>query len=146
MLSPVTRDEVAELGETISDSYTRAENEKRRTHGTPETPEAPTATVRRGEIWWYKHPDFKRRPALILGPDPAIDGLDYMYVVLATTTRLDLPTEIALSPQNGMSNVCFLAADQIDLAKKTLLTSPITTLGAETISEVSRALTSVPTR
>jgi mRNA-degrading endonuclease toxin of MazEF toxin-antitoxin module len=44
-----------------------------------------------------------------------------------------------------MPNVCFLAADQIDIAEKICLTSPITTLGAETMSEVSRALTSVPT-
>jgi mRNA interferase MazF len=97
--------------------------------------------MRRGEVWWYEHPDFKPRPVLILSPEEAIDTIDELYVVLATTTIRDLPTEIALGPADGMPTACVLTADQIDAADKAFLTRPITTITAPKMTELSRALT-----
>ncbi|HEY4812398.1 MAG TPA: hypothetical protein VIH71_15200 [Solirubrobacteraceae bacterium] len=43
--------------------------------------------MRRGEVWWAEHPEWGRRPALVMTRDEAIDSLNEVFVVLATTTR-----------------------------------------------------------
>jgi hypothetical protein len=34
--------------------------------------------VRRGEVWWAEHPEWGRRPALVMTRDEAIDSLNGM--------------------------------------------------------------------
>jgi len=41
--------------------------------------------VRRGDVRWADHPDWPRRPALVLTRNEAIDHLNEVFVVLATT-------------------------------------------------------------
>lgn len=96
--------------------------------------------MRRGEIWWYEHPGLKRRPALILTRNEAIAHLNEVFVVLATTTIRDLPTEVDLGPEDGMPSACVLNADQIDAADKNFLIERITALGPEKMGEVCSAL------
>jgi mRNA interferase MazF len=100
--------------------------------------------MRRGEVWWYEHPDFKGRPAVILSPEEAIDSIEEIYVVFATTTIRGLPTEIALGADDGMPSACVLVADQIDVAGKVFLTKPITTLSTEKMTELAKALDPIP--
>ena len=96
--------------------------------------------MRRGEVWWYEHPDFKRRPAVILSPEEAIESIEEVYVVFASTTIGGLPTEIALGADEGMPSACVLVADQIDVADKVLLTKPITALSTEKMTELAQSL------
>jgi len=96
--------------------------------------------MRRGEVWWYEHPYLKRRPAVVLTRDEAIGNLGELFVVLATTTIRDLPTEVELGPRDGMPRTCVLNADQIDAAEKSYLRTLITTLSAERMTEVCEAL------
>jgi mRNA interferase MazF len=96
--------------------------------------------VRRGEVWWYEHPGFKRRPALVLTRNEAIAHLNEVFVVLATTTIRGLPTEVELGREDGMPTTCVLNTDQIDAADKVYLIEHITTLGPDKLSKVCHAL------
>jgi mRNA interferase MazF len=97
--------------------------------------------VRRGEIRWAEHPDWPRRPALVLTRDEAIDRLNEIFVVLATTNIRGLPTEVELGPEDGMPRRCVMNADHTATIAKGCLREPITTLGADRLAEVCRALT-----
>jgi mRNA-degrading endonuclease toxin of MazEF toxin-antitoxin module len=50
--------------------------------------------VRRGEVWWAEHPEWGRRPALVMTRQEAIETLNEVFVVLATTTIRGLRTEV----------------------------------------------------
>jgi mRNA interferase MazF len=96
--------------------------------------------VRRGEVRWAQHPDWPRRPALLLTRDEAIDRLNEVFVVLATTNIRGLPTEVALGPKDGMPRACVLNADNVASLPKGYLGDLIATLGPERLAEVCRAL------
>ena len=96
--------------------------------------------VRRGEIRWAEHPDWPRRPALVLTRDEAIDRLSEIFVVLATTNVRGLPTEVELGPDEGMPRRCVLNADHADTISKGCLGELITALGPDKLDEVCRAL------
>jgi mRNA interferase MazF len=81
--------------------------------------------VRRGEIWWAEHPEWGRRPALVLTRDAAIDVLSEVSVVLATTSIRGLPTEVELGPDDGMPRACVLNADHTDTVAKGFLVERI---------------------
>ena len=67
--------------------------------------------MRRGEIRWAEHPNWPRRPVLILTRDEAIDRLHSVFVILATTNIRGLPTEVELGAEAGMPRPCVLNAD-----------------------------------
>jgi mRNA interferase MazF len=96
--------------------------------------------VRRGEIRWAEHPDWPRRPALILTRDEAIDRLNEIFVVLATTNIRGLPTEVELGPDDGLPRACVLNADHTATIAKRCLGGLITTLGPDMLAQVCRAL------
>jgi mRNA interferase MazF len=97
--------------------------------------------VRRGEVRWAEHPDWPRRPALVLTRDEAIDRLNVVFVVLATTNIRGLPTEVELGPEDGMPRPCVLNADNVASLPKGYLGDVLTTLSAARLAEVCRALT-----
>jgi len=141
-LGSLSRAEVIDIGETLSDTWTRDEREKQ------QEMEMDSATMRRGEVWWYAHPGLKRRPALILTPQEAIASVDEVYILLATTAIRGLHAEVELGPRDGLPCACVVNADQIGTADKNFLisqiTTPGTTLGAEKMSELSRGYTPAP--
>jgi mRNA interferase MazF len=96
--------------------------------------------VKRGEIRWAEHPDWPRRPALILTRDEAIDHLNAVFVVLATTTIRGLATEVELGIEDGMPRPCVLSADNTATIAKSYLRQPITTLSSTKLREVCQAL------
>jgi mRNA-degrading endonuclease toxin of MazEF toxin-antitoxin module len=96
--------------------------------------------VKRGEVRWAEHPDWPRRPALVLTGNEAIDHLNEVFVVLATTNVRGLPTEVELGPADGMPRPCVLNADHVASLPKGYLGDLITTLSAERLAEVCRAL------
>jgi mRNA-degrading endonuclease toxin of MazEF toxin-antitoxin module len=96
--------------------------------------------VRRGEVRWAEHPDWPRRPALILTRDEAVDRLNEVFVVLATTNIRGLPTETELGPEDGMPRACVLNADHTATIPKGLLGELITALDPARLTEVCHAL------
>jgi len=134
MLGRLSQAEIAEHGETLGESMMRSEREQRPTQG---------AAMRRGEIWCYGHPDFKRRPAVILSSEEAIESIERVYVVFATTIG-GQRSEVEVGVDEGMPSNCVLAADQIDVADKVFLNGPITTLSNEKMAELAQALDPMP--
>ena len=96
--------------------------------------------MRRGEVRRAEHPDWPRRPALVLTRDEAIEYLGEIFVVLATTNIRGLPTEVELGPDDGMPRACVLNADHTATLAKSYLGEVIITLGPARLAEVCRAL------
>jgi mRNA interferase MazF len=70
----------------------------------------------------------------------AIGALHEVLVVPATTTIRDLPTEVRLGPEDGMPRECVLNLDHVDTVAKGFIGDRITTLSAEKMHAVCRAL------
>lgn len=96
--------------------------------------------MRRGEVLWAEHPDWPRRPAVVMTRDEALDRLNAVFVVLATTNIRGLPTEVELGPEDGMPRECVLNADQTAMIPKVHLLETITVLGPDKLAAVCRAL------
>ena len=76
----------------------------------------------------------------MLTRDKAIDRLNEVFVVLATTNIRGLRTEVVLGPKDGMPRTCVLNADHVASLPKGYLGDLIATLGSERLTEVCRAL------
>lgn len=96
--------------------------------------------VARGDVWWYEDPRAGRRPFLILSRDEAIAVLNQVLAVPATRTIRDIPTEVRLSPDDGMQEGCLLSVDSVSLVRPALCTTLITRLGPPTMAPVCEAL------
>ncbi len=70
--------------------------------------------MRRGGVFSAEHPEWGRRPAVVMTRDQAIGALNEVLVVLATTTIRDLTTEVRLGPEDGMPRECVLNPDHVD--------------------------------
>ena len=97
--------------------------------------------MKRGEIRWYKFqaPD-KKRPVLILTRDFILEYLGEVTVAPITTTVRDIPSEVSLSKQDGMSKDCAINLDHIQTVSKGKIGSLITTLSADKLEKVSAAI------
>ena len=97
--------------------------------------------MKRGEIRWYKFkaPD-KKRPVLILTRDSILEYLGEVTVAPITTTVRDIPSEVWLSKQDGMSKNCAINLDHIQTVSKGKIGSLITTLPADKLETVSAAI------
>jgi mRNA interferase MazF len=96
--------------------------------------------VRRGELRWAEHPDWGIRPVLVMTRDEAIDRLNEVFVVQATTNVRGLPTEVELSPEDGVKRPCVLNADHTDTVTKGHLRELIAIIQPPKLHEVCRAL------
>jgi mRNA interferase MazF len=97
--------------------------------------------MKRGEIRWYKFkaPD-KKRPVLILTRDSILEYLGEVTVAPITSTVRDIPSEIFLTKQDGMTKDCAINFDHIQTASKGKIGSLITTLSADKLERVSEAI------
>lgn len=97
--------------------------------------------MKRGEIRWYTFdPPDKRRPVLILTRNSAIRFLNALTVAPITTTVRDIPSEVFLSPEDGMPTECAANLDHIQTVPKGRLGALITTLSLAKMAEVQRAI------
>lgn len=72
--------------------------------------------------------------------EEAIDRLNEVFVVLATTRIRGIPTEVELGQEDGMPRSCVLNADHTDTVAKGYLIERITALSPEKIAAVCAAL------
>ncbi|MGI8506418.1 MAG: type II toxin-antitoxin system PemK/MazF family toxin [Solirubrobacteraceae bacterium] len=96
--------------------------------------------MNRGEVWWYELPDVGRRPGCIVTRQAAIPVLNAVLVAPATRTVREIPSEVALGPDDGMPTDCALSLDNLLPVPKVLLTERITRLGAVKLAELCVAL------
>ncbi len=97
--------------------------------------------MKRGEIRWYKfaHPD-KKRPVLILTRDSVLDYLGEVTIAPVTTTIRNIPSEVLLSEEDGMSRDCAVNCDHLQTVSKGKIGSLITTLSKKKITNISQAI------
>ena len=97
--------------------------------------------MKRGDVRWYtfRAPD-KRRPVLILTRNSAIGFLNAVTVAPITTTVRDIPTEVYLSPGEGLPTECAVNLDNIQTVPKVKIGSLITILSPERLEDVKQAL------
>jgi len=97
--------------------------------------------MNRGEVRWYKfsHPD-KKRPVLILTRDSVLGYLGEVTIAPITSTVRGIPSEVELSPTDGMRQVCAINCDHLQTVAKGRLGALITTLGSDKLADVARAI------
>ncbi len=97
--------------------------------------------MKRGEIRWYRFraPD-KKRPILILTRTAILDHLGEVTVAPLTTTIRDIPSEVALTIQDGVPRESAVNCDHIQTVSKSKLGPVIATLSKEKMYEVSEAI------
>ncbi len=97
--------------------------------------------MKRGEVRWYKFdPPDKRRPVVILTRDSILEYLSEITVAPVTSTVRDIPTQVVLSEQDGMSRECAINCDHIQTVAKGKIGPAITTLRADKMEEVRQAI------
>ena len=97
--------------------------------------------MRRGEVRWYRFaaPD-KRRPVVILTRDSVLEYLSEVTVAPVTSTVRDIPSEAALSRDDGLPRDCAVNLDHVQTVPKSKLGPLIAVLPAEKIREIRAAL------
>ncbi len=97
--------------------------------------------MRRGEVRWYRfaQPD-KKRPVVILTRDSAIQYLGEVTVAPVTSTIRDIPSEVLLSQQDGMSRECAINLDHIQTVSKGKIGPLIVSLPLAKMNELRDAL------
>lgn len=97
--------------------------------------------MRRGEVRWYTfgRPD-KRRPVVILTRDSALEYLGEATVAPITRTIRDIPSEVLLTPADGVPADCVINLDHIQTVTQARLGGLIATLDERRMASVRRAL------
>jgi mRNA interferase MazF len=96
--------------------------------------------VARGELAWLELEQEGRRPVVVLTRDEAIPRLRNIVVALVTRTIRGIDTEVQIGPADGMPVDCAISLDNLPTVPRSLLTEPITRLGAPRMDEICRAL------
>lgn len=96
--------------------------------------------VERGGVYFIEHPEWGRRPVLVLTRDAAIPVLKRVTVASVSRRLRDIPTEVVLDEADGMPTRCAVSADNLGEAWKAMLTERVTTLSDARMREVCRAL------
>ena len=97
--------------------------------------------MRRGEIRWYtfKTPD-KKRPVLILTRNSILDVLGEVTVAPGTSTIRQIPSEVVLTPEDGVPKVCAINLDHVQTVAKAKVGPFITALNDAQMERVKNAL------
>jgi len=93
-------------------------------------------------VWWAEAED-KRRPVLIVTRDEAIPVLHRLVVAPVTRTIRDIPTEVVLGRDEGLTVACAASFDNLQPVNRHLLTERVGALPNDRASEVCRALASL---
>ena len=98
--------------------------------------------MQRGEIRWYtfKMPD-KKRPVLILTRTSILDVLGEVTVAPITSTIRHIPSEVVLTPEDGMPKVCAINLDHLQTVSKAKVGSFITALSEPQMDKVKNGIT-----
>ncbi|MGH8933501.1 MAG: type II toxin-antitoxin system PemK/MazF family toxin [Egibacteraceae bacterium] len=96
--------------------------------------------VKRGDVYFVEHPEWGRRPVLVLTRDAAIPVLKRVTVASISRQVRGVPTEVALDETDGMPAQCAVSLDNLNDVWKALLVQQVTVLPYERMQEVCRAL------
>lgn len=86
----------------------------------------------RGDVRWYQFPKpDKRRPIVILTRQSAIEYLNDITIAPITSTIRDIPSEVLLTPADGMQKDCAINLDHIQTVAKSRIGPLIIRLSRE---------------
>jgi mRNA interferase MazF len=97
--------------------------------------------MKQGDVYWFtfKEPD-KRRPVLVLTRTSATVFLTGITIAPITTTIRAIPSEVVLTPADGLFEECAVNLDNVQTIAKAKLGSFITHLRPEKLRAVHDAL------
>ena len=95
---------------------------------------------RRGDVWWGEIEGVGRRPFLIMTRSAAIPVLHNLLAVPVSRTIRGIPTELSLSPEDGMPTECVASFDNLRVVPKAYLVERLTSLGSVRLAQACRAL------
>ena len=95
----------------------------------------------RGEVRWYQFtaPD-KRRPVVIVTRDSIIPSLGEVTVAPVTTRIRDIPSEVALSRDDGLPRECAVNCDPLQTVPRGRLGATISRLSEDKMTRVGAAI------
>jgi mRNA interferase MazF len=97
--------------------------------------------VKRGDVCWYTFPALnKRRPVLILTRDSAIAVLNSVTVAPITSTIRSIPSEVLLTPDDGLPDTCAANLDNIQTVPKANISGRITHLSVSKMKAAAGAI------
>ena len=96
--------------------------------------------VTRGGVYFLEHPEWGRRPALVLTREAAIPVLKRVTIASISRTVRGIPTEVVLDEHDGMPTTCAVSLDNVNDVWKALLIDYITTLRPARMQQVCAAL------
>lgn len=91
-------------------------------------------------MWWVERPASARRPHLVVTRDAAIPVINAVVAVPATRTIRGIPTEVRLTPNDGMPEDCVLSLDNVTVVRSAYFVERICRLSVERMREVCAAL------
>lgn len=89
---------------------------------------------------YLEHPDWGRRPVLVLTRPAAIPVLKRVTIASISRTIRRIPTEVLLDEDDGMPTRCAVSLDNLGDASQAMLTEHLTTLNESRMREVCVAL------
>lgn len=97
--------------------------------------------MNQGDVYWYtfRVPD-KRRPVVILTRNSAIPFLTGITIAPITSTTRGIPSEVILTPLDGLLNDCAANFDNIQTVQKAHIGGFITHLRPAKMREVRTAI------
>ena len=95
--------------------------------------------MRRGEIWWGEVAETGRRPFLVMTRDAAIPVLHSVVVAPLTKTVRGIPTELLLTPDDGLPVESAATFDNLRVVPKAYLVERIARLGPGRMQEACLA-------
>ncbi|MDD4873500.1 MAG: type II toxin-antitoxin system PemK/MazF family toxin [Dehalococcoidales bacterium] len=97
--------------------------------------------MKRGEVWWAEQePPAGKRPVLLLSRDEAYTVRELVVVAPVTTRIRNIPSEVSLGTEDGLSKPCVVNLDTITTIAKASLQDKLTTLNPEKMKSVEVAL------
>lgn len=97
--------------------------------------------MNQGDVYWYTfRAPHKRRPVLILTRNSAISFLTSLTIAPITSTIRGIPSEVVLTPADGLLNHCAVNVDNLQTVPKANIGGFITHLSLANMREVRRAI------
>ena len=97
--------------------------------------------MKRGEIWWAElDPPAGRRPVALLSRNDAYLVRSLVTIAPVTTRLRNIPSEVFLSPKEGLPRDCVINLDVITTIPKSCLRDKITALNPEKLKEIDSAI------
>lgn len=96
--------------------------------------------VERGGVYFVEHPEWGRRPVVVLTRNSAIPVLKRVTVASISRRIRNIATEVVLDSDDGMPGLCAVSLDNLGEAWKAMLTEHLTTLSPDRMGQVCHAL------